>query len=190
MASPVSLAIGIAEERAWLQRVAGRSMFVRSRRAADRHSGARIWRKRALGARRRLLAGSPASRRDHRPTSGEKEVRSGRRCCRCFRSAAGILGPARLGCRRSRSGDHEPTARVGSSSCGRGKQRGGALMPAEDPCDRDQAIAVLRETIELGVTHIDISVRRRLGRRQSRQRRAVRARRGWVARRTCAGIRG
>jgi hypothetical protein len=35
-------------------------MFVRSRRAADRHSGARIWRKRALGARRRLLAGSPA----------------------------------------------------------------------------------------------------------------------------------
>jgi hypothetical protein len=47
-----------------------------------------------------------------------------------------------------------------------GSQRGGALMPAEDPCDRDQAIAVLRETIELGVTHIDISARRRLDRRQ------------------------
>jgi hypothetical protein len=35
MASPTSLAIAIAAERAWLQRVAGRSLLVRGERLVD-----------------------------------------------------------------------------------------------------------------------------------------------------------
>jgi hypothetical protein len=51
-----------------------RSQIVHSRRAADRHAGARIWRKRARGARRRLLAGSNGCQQDQLPASGDERV--------------------------------------------------------------------------------------------------------------------